>query len=42
VAEDALITVTSRISDPKTLNYPVPCPDTDLFASAIVADITRR
>jgi hypothetical protein len=41
VNEDALLTITSRIADPKTLNYPVPCPDTDLFASAILTSIMK-
>ncbi|MBP2325858.1 hypothetical protein JOF56_006243 [Kibdelosporangium banguiense] len=41
LSETALLTVTSRIADPKTLNYPVPCPDADLLAGAIVTDITR-
>jgi hypothetical protein len=42
VAEDALLTVTTTIADPKTLNYPVPCPDAELLANAIIADITRN
>jgi hypothetical protein len=41
LSETALLTVTSSIADPKTLNYPVPCPDADLLAGAIVTDITR-
>jgi hypothetical protein len=41
VAENALITITSAIADPETLNYPVPCPDVDLFASAVIGDISR-
>ncbi|ONI91369.1 hypothetical protein ALI144C_01425 [Actinosynnema sp. ALI-1.44] len=40
VAEDALLTVTTTIADPKTLNYPVPCPDADLLANAIIGDVT--
>lgn len=42
VSENAMITVTSAIADPQTLNYPVPCPDADLFASAIINDITQK
>jgi hypothetical protein len=42
VSENALITVTSMIADPKTLNYPVPCPDTDVFATALVSEITKN
>ncbi|ALG09083.1 DUF3558 domain-containing protein [Kibdelosporangium phytohabitans] len=42
VEDDALLTVTTTIADPKTLNFPVPCPDADLLANAIIADITRR
>nr|WP_042188517.1 DUF3558 domain-containing protein [Kibdelosporangium sp. MJ126-NF4]CEL18295.1 hypothetical protein [Kibdelosporangium sp. MJ126-NF4]CTQ97780.1 hypothetical protein [Kibdelosporangium sp. MJ126-NF4] len=42
VAEDALLTITTTIADPKTLNYPVPCPDAELLANAIVADIIKR
>jgi hypothetical protein len=41
LAPNALITVTSTIADSKTLNYPVPCPDTDLFATTLVTDLTK-
>ncbi|MCE7003581.1 DUF3558 domain-containing protein [Kibdelosporangium philippinense] len=41
VAEDALLTVTTTIADSRTLNYPVPCPDAELLANAIISDITR-
>jgi hypothetical protein len=41
MAEDALLVVTSTIADAKTLNYPVPCPDTDLFATTLVTGITK-
>jgi Protein of unknown function (DUF3558) len=40
LSADTLLTVTSRIADPKTLNYPVPCPDADLLAGAIITDVT--
>jgi Protein of unknown function (DUF3558) len=42
LADKGLLIVTSAIADSKTLNYPVPCPDTDLFATAIVSDITKN
>jgi hypothetical protein len=42
VSDTALITVTSTIADTKTLNYPVPCPDTDVFATALVSDIRKN
>lgn len=42
LSEDALLTITTTIADPKTLNYPVPCPDAELLANAIVSDIARN
>ncbi|MET0235109.1 MAG: DUF3558 family protein [Kibdelosporangium sp.] len=41
LADNALLTVTSTIADPETLNYPVPCPDADLLAGAIVTDLPK-
>jgi hypothetical protein len=40
VADDAVITVTATIADPKTLNYPVPCADADLLATSIITGMT--
>ncbi|RSM90524.1 DUF3558 domain-containing protein [Kibdelosporangium aridum] len=42
VAEDVLLTVTTTIADPNTLNYPVPCPDAELLANAIISDVARN
>lgn len=42
VTDATTLTITSTIADPKTLNYPVPCPDADLFANAIIGDITKK
>lgn len=41
IAETQMVTVTSRIADSGTLNYPVPCPDTDLFATAIMKSVMK-
>jgi hypothetical protein len=41
IAPNALLTFTSTIADSKTLNYPVPCPDTDLFATTVVTDVAK-
>jgi hypothetical protein len=41
VSDDSVITVTSAIADSKTLNYPVPCPDTEVFATALVAGVRK-
>jgi hypothetical protein len=41
VSPTASLTVTSKIADSGTLNYPVPCPDAELFATAVVNSITK-
>ena len=41
VSPSAMLTVTSKIADSGTLNYPVPCPDAELFATAVVNSITK-
>jgi hypothetical protein len=41
LSRDVVLTVTSSIADPETLNYPVPCGDADLLAGAIVRDMTK-
>jgi uncharacterized protein DUF3558 len=40
--EVTMITVTSTIADQRSLNYQVPCPDTDVFATALVSEIAKN
>ncbi|WP_269086646.1 hypothetical protein [Actinosynnema sp. ALI-1.44] len=37
----AILTATPKIDDSGTLNDPVPCPDAELFTTAVVNSITK-